>query len=76
MPTVAFKHMAVKPDSTIEVDGKPQSYLTNIMWAAAATSAGLPASVAPIDRSPTQLPIGVQIIGPFLEDRTTIASPA
>jgi amidase len=29
--------------------------------------------VAPIGRSPSGLPIGVQIIGPFLEDRTTIA---
>jgi hypothetical protein len=29
--------------------------------------------VAPIDRSPSGLPIGVQIIGPYLEDRTTIA---
>jgi Asp-tRNA(Asn)/Glu-tRNA(Gln) amidotransferase A subunit family amidase len=27
----------------------------------------------PIDRSETGLPIGVQIIGPYLEDRTTIA---
>jgi amidase len=37
-----------------------------------ATVAGLPATVAPIDRSDGGLPIGVQIIGPYLEDRTTI----
>jgi amidase len=30
-------------------------------------------TVAPIDRSETGLPIGVQIVGPYLEDRTTIA---
>jgi amidase len=29
--------------------------------------------VAPIGRSPSGLPIGVQIIGSLLEDRTTIA---
>jgi Asp-tRNA(Asn)/Glu-tRNA(Gln) amidotransferase A subunit family amidase len=39
----------------------------------AATMAGLPVTVAPIDRSQNGLPIGMQIIGPYLEDRTTIA---
>jgi len=38
-----------------------------------ATAPGLPATAAPIDRSDTGLPIGVQIVGPYLEDRTTIA---
>jgi amidase len=27
----------------------------------------------PIDRSEADLPVGVQIVGPYLEDRTTIA---
>jgi amidase len=34
---------------------------------------GLPATVAPIGRSETGLPIGMQTIGPFLEDRYTLA---
>jgi amidase len=34
---------------------------------------GLPATAVPIDRSASGLPIGAQIIGPYLEDRTTIA---
>jgi hypothetical protein len=36
----------------------------------------LPATVAPIERSASGLLIGVQIIGPYLEDRTTIAFAA
>ena len=32
-----------------------------------------PATVAPIGRSETGLPIGVQIIGGYLDDATTIA---
>ena len=34
---------------------------------------GLPATAAPNGRSESGLPIGVQIIGGYLEDRTTIA---
>jgi len=33
----------------------------------------LPGTAVPIERSASGLPIGVQIIGPYLEDRTTIA---
>jgi amidase len=43
------------------------------IWADPATTCGLPSTVAPIERSPEGLPIGVQIVGPYLEDRTTIA---
>ena len=33
---------------------------------------GLPATTIPVGRSPDGLPIGIQIIGPWLEDRTTL----
>jgi amidase len=57
----------------IEIDGKAYSYYDAcFVWADPATTFGLPATAAPIDHSPTGLPIGVQIIGPYLEDRTTI----
>lgn len=76
MPTPAFPHDHSSPIESrrIQVDGKPYSYLdAQIVWAELATTPGLPATVAPIDRSESGLPIGVQIIGPYLEDRTTIA---
>jgi amidase len=71
----AFLHDQ-KPDSedrTIEIDGHSFPYLSLIVWATAATPPGLPATVMPIGRSKLGLPIGVQIIGPYLEDRTTLA---
>jgi amidase len=43
-----------------------------VIWADPASTFGLPATAAPIDRSPAGLPVGVQIIGPYLGDRTTI----
>jgi amidase len=49
---------------------------TESRFAGIATLPSLPATVAPIERSASGLLIGVQIIGPYLEDRTTIAFAA
>jgi amidase len=58
----------------IEIDGEAYPYNdTFYVWADPATTCGLPSTVAPIGHSPTGLPIGVQIIGSYFEDRTTIA---
>jgi amidase len=55
------------------VDGKKVPYNDQIAWAAVATLTGLPATAAPIGRDASGLPIGVQIIGGYLNDRTTVA---
>ncbi len=75
MPTPAFPHDHSAPASTrhIEIDGKEYPYFDQLVWPEIATTPGLPATAVPIDRSETGLPIGVQIVGPYLEDRTTIA---
>ena len=73
MPTAAFKHDHAESSARrLDVDGQSQPYSNNFVWAGLATAAQLPATVAPIGRSDTGLPIGVQIIGPYLEDATTI----
>ena len=74
MPTPAFPHDHT-PDQrvrTIDIDGKAYPYLDQIVWPGVATVAGLPATAMPIGSSDEGLPIGVQIIGPFLEDRTPL----
>jgi len=75
MPTPAFPHDHSMPYSArhIEIDGKEYPYFDQLVWPEIATTPGLPATAVPIDRSETGLPIGVQIVGPYLEDRTTIA---
>jgi amidase len=42
-------------------------------WVGVATLSGLPATIAPIGHSESGLPIGAQIVGGYLEDRTTVA---
>jgi amidase len=58
----------------LDIDGKLTNYSDAcFIWADPASTCGLPATAVPIERTPSDLPIGVQIIGPYLEDRTTIA---
>ena len=75
MPTTAFPHDHSTPqwERMLDVDGVKVRYNNQIAWSAIATLNGLPATVAPIERDPAGLPVGVQIIGGYLEDATTIA---
>jgi amidase len=75
-PIPAFPHDHSEPIEArhLDIDGKACLYYDACyVWADPASTCGLPATAAPIGRSATGLPIGVQIIGPYLEDRTTIA---
>ena len=74
VPAFPHDHSLPIEGRNIVIDGEAHPYNDAcFVWADPATTCGLPATAAPIDRSPTGLPIGVQIVGPYLEDRTTIA---
>lgn len=64
-------HSADMLARTISVNGKPRWYWEQTAWAGLAGMAYLPATVAPAGTA-DGLPVGVQIIGPYLEDRTPI----
>jgi len=75
MPTPAFAHDHL-PDPSgrrIQVDGTEIHYEDQDPWLTIASLSGLPSTVAPIGYSASGLPIGVQIIGPPMEDKTSIA---
>jgi amidase len=73
MPTPAFAHDHSDMNARrISIDGAEVPYFDQAMWISMATLTGLPATAMPIGRSDDGLPIGMQIIGPHLEDRTTI----
>lgn len=55
----------------ITVNGKPQAHV-DIVWNGLAALSYLPATAAPIGLTARGLPVGLQIIGPEGEDRTTI----
>ncbi len=72
MPTPAFTHdHSDQKKRLIQIDGSPFPYNVQFSWASLATCFGLPSTVVPIDYN-NHLPIGVQVIGDYLEDYTTI----
>jgi len=77
MPTLAFSHDHKDMNAReIVVDGKVIPYVAQSMWSSVATLTGLPATAMPIGISEDGLPIGIQIVGPYLEDHTTITFAA
>jgi amidase len=75
-PTPAFRHdhAAAVEARRLSIDGRRFSYVdAEVAWPAIAAVAGLPATVAPIGRTPSGLPVGIEIIGPAFADRSTIA---
>jgi amidase len=71
----AFPHID-EPDwnkRNFTIDGKPTPYGAQLAWPGMASLANLPATCVPVGKTTGGMPVGVQIIGPFLEDRTTIA---
>ncbi len=73
-PTVAIPHDHSKPmtSRTITVAGEPRSYMDQIRWMGLFGVVYLPATVVPIGVHSSGLPIGVQVVGPFLEDYTCL----
>lgn len=58
---------------TLRINGADVPFAAQTAWPLIAGMPHLPATAAPIGRTREGLPIGVQFIGPFLEDLTAIA---
>ena len=74
MPTPAYPHDHSPDQETrrIRIDDTDHVYTDQLAWPGIATLPGLPATALPIGFSGEGLPVGVQIVGPWLEDRTPL----
>jgi len=71
----AFTHNNTNPDilarKLTTTEGQ-REYRDQTRWICFATLTGCPATVAPVGRTASGLPVGIQVMGPLLEDGTTI----
>jgi amidase len=71
--TAAFPHdYRERTHRRISVNGREEDYNAQLFWASFTNLPYLPGTVAPAGRTPGGLPIGVQIVAPYLEDLTGI----
>ncbi|MGW1275576.1 amidase family protein [Streptomyces tsukubensis] len=61
------------PNRYITVDGVRRSFYDQTTWLNLASLVGLPALVLPTGKTSRGLPMAIQIIGPYLADRSLIA---
>jgi amidase len=72
VPAFPHDHSPNVFDRVLQTPGGPRPYLDLLFWISFATLAGLPATTAPVGLTRGGLPVGIQIMGPYLEDATTI----
>ena len=63
----------IREDRKILVSGQPVDYNDQLFWAGYSTMPSLPVTTIPIGLLPSGLPVGINVIGPHLEDKTTLA---
>jgi amidase len=74
MPTAAFPHdHSPLEQRTVQVDGHEMPYMEQLFWAGLVTLVYLPSTVVPVGRTREGLPVGMQVVAPYLEDHTALA---
>jgi amidase len=73
-PVAAIPHDHSSPltGRTIEVNGAARPYTDLLRWVGVPGEAYLPATVVPVGLTPAGLPVGVQVVGPYLHDHLTL----
>ena len=60
------------PPTMVEIDGELHPYENQLVYPALATLCGQPSTAFPVGLSKAGMPMGLQAIGPYLEDLTAI----
>jgi amidase len=72
VPAIPHDHAPGLERRTILVNDERRPYWDQVIWCSPASLAYLPAAVVPVGRTASGLPVGLQVVAPYLEDRTAI----
>lgn len=74
LPVPAFPHDqdGDMMQRSLTVNGEAAPYLNAVTWAGLIGVVGLPSAVPPIGRAAGGLPVGVQVVAPYLRDRDAV----
>jgi amidase len=72
VPALLHDHSEPFVLRSIEVNGAPRPYTDHFAWMGPVGAALLPATAAPVGCTPEGLPVGVQIVAPYLEDLSAL----
>lgn len=73
-PRAAIPHDHSEPmwERRVDIDGVQRNYADLFGWIGPAGAGYLPSTVVPVGRDRDGLPIGIQVVGPYLHDLLTI----
>lgn len=69
---IPHDHSPVLEQRRVTINGEPREYWDQVGWIGMASACGLPAVSVPAGRTASGLPVGLQIVAPYLEDRTAL----
>ena len=74
MPTAAFPHDQEGDlmNRTTTINDEIRPYVDNIAWCGLIGIMGLPSAVPPVGFTPDGLPVGVQVVTPYLQDLAAV----
>jgi len=72
VPAFPHDHSQMQNLRRLQTPEGQRNYYDLMFWISFATLAGLPATTAPVGLTKEGLPVGLQIVGPYLEDGTPI----
>jgi amidase len=71
-PAFPHDHEGTMAERTLVVDGRTRSHLELVAWTGLIGVVGLPSAVVPVGRTAGGLPVGVQVVAPYLHDRRAV----
>ncbi len=72
VPAIPHDHSTPMVARTIDVDSEQHPYVHLMHWVGIVGEAHLPSTVVPVGLTAGGLPVGVQVVGPYLHDCTTL----